>query len=98
MGVSRTVHSPKLQQQYNPAAPLEKNLTDAYKNSETILEKIIAQTQHVALRLRTMYVIDQFACEVKDPLVVAHWACLSSPTHNSVKINILSQGYETMCR
>ncbi|KAH7986829.1 hypothetical protein HPB52_024699 [Rhipicephalus sanguineus] len=47
---------------------------------------------------RTMYVIDQFACEVKDPLVVAHWACLSSPTHNSVKINILSQGYETMCR
>ncbi|XP_075554415.1 mediator complex subunit 17 isoform X2 [Dermacentor variabilis] len=67
-------------------------------HSEAILEKIIAQTQHVALRLRTMYVIDQFACEVKDPLVVAHWACLSSPTHNSVKINILSQGYETMCR
>lgn len=67
-------------------------------HGETILEKIIAQTQHVALRIRTMYVIDQYACEVKDPLVVAHWACLSSPVHNSVKINILSQGYETICR
>ncbi|KAK8777259.1 hypothetical protein V5799_029394 [Amblyomma americanum] len=67
-------------------------------HSQTILEKIIAQTQHVALRLRTMYVIDQYAMEVKDPLVVARWACLSSPTHNSVKINILSQGYETICR
>ncbi|CAN8000590.1 unnamed protein product [Ixodes hexagonus] len=67
-------------------------------HSETILEKIIAQTQHVVLRLRTMYVIDQYACEVKDPLVVAHWMCMSSPTHNSVKINIVSQGYETICR
>lgn len=66
--------------------------------TETILEKIIAQTQHVVLRLRTMYVIDQYASEVKDPLVVAHWMCMSSPTHNSVKINIVSHGYETICR
>ncbi|XP_064484913.1 mediator of RNA polymerase II transcription subunit 17-like isoform X2 [Ornithodoros turicata] len=67
-------------------------------HSETLLEKIIAQTQHVVMRLRTMSVIDQFASEVKDPLVVAHWMCMSSPINNSVKINILSQGYEVICR
>ncbi|XP_075721922.1 mediator complex subunit 17 isoform X5 [Rhipicephalus microplus] len=94
---SGPVGVPRKRHLAGPYAHDRHRLRDAL-HSETILEKIIAQTQHVALRLRTMYVIDQFACEVKDPLVVAHWACLSSPTHNSVKINILSQGYETMCR
>lgn len=45
-----------------------------------------------------MYMIDTFACEIKDPLIVAHWACLNSPTLSSVKINIMTHGYETICR
>lgn len=45
-----------------------------------------------------MYIIDTFACEIKDPLIVAHWACLNSPTLSSVKINIMTHGYETICR
>ncbi|KAF8774631.1 Mediator of RNA polymerase II transcription like protein [Argiope bruennichi] len=65
---------------------------------ETLLEQIIKQTRHVVLRLRTMMIIDTFACEIKDPLIVAHWLCLSSPTLSSVKINIMTLGYETMCR
>ncbi|GIY17893.1 mediator of RNA polymerase II transcription subunit 17, partial [Caerostris darwini] len=65
---------------------------------ETILEQIIKQTRHVVLRLRTMMIIDTFACEIKDPLIVAHWLSLSSPTLSSVKINIMTLGYESMCR
>ncbi|XP_035232454.1 mediator of RNA polymerase II transcription subunit 17-like [Stegodyphus dumicola] len=65
---------------------------------ESLLEQIIKQTRHVVLRLRTMYMIDTFACEIKDPLIVAHWACLNSPTLSSVKINIMTHGYETICR
>lgn len=66
--------------------------------SETILEQVIHQTQHVVLRLRTMYMIDTYACEIKDPLIVAHWVCLNSPNKSSVKINIMTHGYETICR
>ncbi|XP_015924688.1 mediator of RNA polymerase II transcription subunit 17 [Parasteatoda tepidariorum] len=65
---------------------------------ESLLDQIIKQTRHVVLRLRTMYIIDTFACEIKDPLIVAHWLCLNSPTLSSVKINIMTYGYETMCR
>uniref|UniRef100_T1JGQ6 Uncharacterized protein n=1 Tax=Strigamia maritima TaxID=126957 RepID=T1JGQ6_STRMM len=66
--------------------------------SETLLEQIIKQAQHVVLRLRTMYVIDTLAREIKDPLIVAHWNCLNSPTQSCVKINIVTHGYETVCR
>lgn len=64
----------------------------------SILEQIITQTQHDLLRLRTMYMIDALACEIKDPLIIAHWLCLNSTTKSSVKINIVSYGYETQCR
>lgn len=71
---------------------------DFCSNSETILEKIIAQTQHVVLRLGATVVIDQFATEVKDPLIVSHWVAMSSPTQHSVKLKLVSHGYENMCR
>lgn len=45
-----------------------------------------------------MYMIDQYACEIKDPLIVAHWVAMFSPTQNSVKVKLVSHGYETMCR
>lgn len=65
---------------------------------ETILEQIISQTQHDLLRLRSMYMIDTLASEIKDPIIVAHWLCLNSATKSSVKINIISYGYESLCR
>lgn len=66
--------------------------------SESLLEQIIHQAQHVVLRLRTQFVIDSLARELKDPLIVAHWNSLNSPTHSCVKINIMTHGYETICR
>lgn len=67
-------------------------------HSDTNLEQIIAQAQHVILRIRTLHTIDSLAKEVKDPCIVAHWMCLNSPTKSSVKVNIVSFGYEYLCR
>ena len=67
-------------------------------NYTSILEQFIAQTQHDLLRLRTMYMIDALACEIKDPLTIAHWLCLNSTTKSSVKINVVSYGYKTQYR
>lgn len=80
-----------------PEAYDKQAIADLSKN-ETILEQIIAQTQHDLLRLRTMYMIDTLAAEIRDPIIVAHWLCLNSATKSSVKINIVSYGYETLCR
>ncbi|KAL3225113.1 hypothetical protein MRX96_004694 [Rhipicephalus microplus] len=71
---SGPVGVPRKRHLAGPYAHDRHRLRDAL-HSETILEKIIAQTQHVALRLRTMYVIDQFACEgyetmCRTPLVI----------------------------
>lgn len=66
----------------------------------TILEQIIQQGQHAMLRLRTMYLIDSLAVEIQDPLIVPSWNYLSSPVETSVRIDLLSYGYEGMnnCR
>ena len=80
-----------------PEAYDRQTIAELSKN-ETILEQIIAQTQHDLLRLRTMYMIDTLASEIKDPIIVAHWLCLNSATKSSVKINIVSYGYESLCR
>ena len=66
--------------------------------SQTLLEQIIHQAQHFFMRLRTEYVLDTIAKEVKDPLIVSHWNALNSPTQSCVKINILSHGYDTIHR
>lgn len=65
---------------------------------QTLLEQIIRQVQHNFLRLRTMYVIDQLAAEFKDPLIVSHWNAFNSPTQSCVKINIVTQGYDSALR
>lgn len=54
--------------------------------SETLLEQIVRQAQHVVLRLRTIFVLDTLAREFKDPLITSHWSTLSSPTCSSVKV------------
>ncbi len=59
---------------------------------------MIHQAQHVVLRLRTMYVLDTLAREIKDPLVVAHWASLNAVTHSCVRLNFLSSGYDMTTR
>ena len=65
---------------------------------ETLLEQIIKQAQHVVLRLRTMFVLDTMARELKDPLITCHWGTLSSPTRTSVKVIIMTNGYDTILR
>ncbi|XP_063975646.1 mediator of RNA polymerase II transcription subunit 17 [Diachasmimorpha longicaudata] len=66
--------------------------------SQTLLEQIIQQAQHFFMRIRTEYVLDTIAKEVKDPLIVSHWNALNSPTQSCVKINIWTNGYDTVCR
>ncbi|XP_075225487.1 mediator complex subunit 17 [Lycorma delicatula] len=66
--------------------------------SQTLLEQIIQQAQHFFMRLRAEYVLDTIAKEVKDPLIVSHWNALNSPTQSCVKINIVTHGYDAVCR
>lgn len=66
--------------------------------SQTLLEQIIQQAQHFFLRIRTEYVLDTIIKEVKDPIIVSHWNALNSPTVSCVKINIMTHGYDTVCR
>ncbi|XP_027226461.2 mediator of RNA polymerase II transcription subunit 17 [Penaeus vannamei] len=77
---------------------MDRNQMTQMTKEKTLLEQIIRQVQHNFLRLRTMYVIDQLAAEFKDPLIVSHWNSFNSPTQSSVKINILSQGYDSVVR
>lgn len=69
-----------------------------FRYSENILEQIIRQGQHVVLRLRTMFVIDSIAREIRDPLIISHWNVLNSPTLSCVKIIIMTHGYDTLQR
>lgn len=64
--------------------------------SQTLLEQIIQQAQHFFMRLRTEYVLDTIAKEVKDPLIISHWNALNSPTQSSVRIVIISHGYDQL--
>lgn len=66
--------------------------------SQTLLEQIIQQAQHFLMRRRTEYVLDTIAKEVKDPLIISHWNTLNSPTQSSVKIVIVTHGYELLLR
>lgn len=66
--------------------------------SQTILEQIIQQAQHFFMRMRTEYVLDTITKEFKDPLIVSHWNSINSPTQSCVKINIMTHGYDAVCR
>ena len=59
--------------------------------NETLLEQIVKEAQHNFLRLRTMFVIDQLAQELKDPVIISHWNLFNSPTQSCVRINIVTQ-------
>lgn len=62
------------------------------------MEEIVHQAQHVVLRLRTMSVLDELAKEIKDPLVINHWASLNAVAHSCVRINLVSAGYDMTAR
>lgn len=80
-----------------PECTDRQTLIDCQK-TETLLEKITAQAQHLVLREQTMKVIDDLALEMNDPLIVAHWLTLNTPTLSSVKVNIVSYNYESLNR
>ncbi|KAK7066861.1 Mediator of RNA polymerase II transcription subunit 17 [Halocaridina rubra] len=77
---------------------MDRNQIIQMTKEKTLLEQIIGQVQHNFLRLRTMYIIDQLAAEFKDPLIVSHWNAFNSPTQSCVKINIVTQGYDSVLR
>ena len=62
--------------------------------TQTLLEQIIAQAQHIFMRKRTQYVLDTLARDVKDPQITSHWNAVNSPTMSCVKINITTHGYD----
>uniref|UniRef100_A0A6B2EPP0 Mediator of RNA polymerase II transcription subunit 17 n=1 Tax=Phlebotomus kandelakii TaxID=1109342 RepID=A0A6B2EPP0_9DIPT len=66
--------------------------------SQTLLEQIIAQAQHIFMRKRTQYVLDTLARDVKDPQIISHWNAMNSPTMSCVKIKIITHGYDTVYR
>lgn len=66
--------------------------------TQTLLEQIIAQAQHIFMRKRTQYVLDTLARDVKDPQIISHWNSMNSPTMSCVKINIITCGYDTVYR
>ncbi|XP_064623431.1 mediator of RNA polymerase II transcription subunit 17-like isoform X2 [Lineus longissimus] len=63
---------------------------------ETLLEQIIKQAKHTVLRQKTMQFLDEFSRITADPLIASHWNSLSSALESTVKINITSQGYDTV--
>lgn len=67
-------------------------------HQETMLEQIILQAQHVVLRRRTMFVLDTLAREIQDPLISCHLGSLSSPTRSTVKVIMMTVGYESILR
>ncbi|KAJ3659122.1 hypothetical protein Zmor_010828 [Zophobas morio] len=105
----RNTHHPFPHPATGPLGPSKKRMlagpmaADRYEllemtKSETLLEQIIKQAQHFFMRLRTEYVLDTIAKEVKDPLISSHWNTLNSPTQSCVKINISTHGYDALCR
>jgi hypothetical protein len=43
-----------------------------------------------------MQFLDEFSRITADPLIASHWNSLSSALESTVKINITSQGYDTV--
>jgi mediator of RNA polymerase II transcription subunit 17 len=63
-----------------PRAADRRSLMDM-ATRQTLLEQIIQQAQHVVLRLRTMFVLDTMAKDLKDPLITCHLGTLRGAIH-----------------
>jgi len=94
---SAPVGVPRKRRLAGPGAADRQSLLEMTQ-TETLLEQIVRQAQHVVLRLRTIFVLDTLAREFKDPLLTSHWSTLSSPTCSSVKVSVVSAGYDTIIK
>jgi len=94
---SAPVGVPRKRRAAGPGAADRQSLLEMTQ-TETLLEQIVRQAQHVVLRLRTIFVLDTLAREFKDPLLTSHWSTLSSPTCSSVKVSVVSAGYDTIIK
>ena len=94
---SAPVGVPRKRRAAGPGAADKQSLLEMTQ-TETLLEQIVRQAQHVVLRLRTIFVLDTLAREFKDPLLTSHWSTLSSPTCSSVKVSVVSAGYDTIIK
>ncbi|XP_055685044.1 mediator of RNA polymerase II transcription subunit 17 [Lutzomyia longipalpis] len=105
----RNTHHPFPHPASGPLGPSKKRMlagptaADRYEllemtKSQTLLEQIIAQAQHIFMRKRTQYVLDTLARDVKDPQIISHWNAMNSPTMSCVKIKIITHGYDTVYR
>merc|ERR1712112_736168 len=94
---SAPVGVPRKRRAAGPEAADKQSLLEMTQ-TETLLEQIVRQAQHVVLRLRTIFVLDTLAREFKDPLLTSHWSTLSSPTCSSVKVSVVSAGYDTIIK
>ncbi|VVC36022.1 Mediator complex, subunit Med17 [Cinara cedri] len=105
----RNTHQPFPHPSSGPLGPSKRravagpNAADRFEllemsKTHTLLEQIIEQAQHFFMRLRTEYVIDTLAKEVKDPIIISHWNSLNSPTQACVKVTIVSHGFDCICR
>lgn len=65
---------------------------------ESSLDMIVQQAQHLIMRQQTMNVIDTFAAQIKDPLIISHWFCLNSPTTSIVRVDIVSHNNDILGR
>lgn len=75
----------------------KQTILDATKQ-ESLIKQIVVQAQHQVLREQTIHVIDTFAKNIKDPIIVSHWFCLNSPNCSIVRVNIYSDNYESLGR
>lgn len=80
-----------------PSALDKQTLFDISKQ-DLPLHKIVNQAQHLIMRQQTMEVIDTFATNIKDPLIISHWFCLNSPTTSIVRVDIVSRSNEILGR
>ncbi|KAK2720313.1 mediator of RNA polymerase II transcription subunit 17-like [Artemia franciscana] len=80
-----------------PAGADYQSLLDIVKE-ETILEKIVKQGQHIVMRTRAAFLIDNLAKDIKDPCISSHWNIINSPILSTVKISIATHGYDSLWR
>lgn len=77
---------------------IDKQILCDISKQESSLDKIVNQAQHLIMRQQTMEVIDTFATQIKDPLIISHWFCLNSPTTSIVRVDIVSPNNEILGR
>ncbi|XP_070578830.1 mediator of RNA polymerase II transcription subunit 17-like [Ptychodera flava] len=69
-----------------------------FQQSECLLEKLLKQVRHKVLQTRVCAIIDNLARQLPDPCLLAHWSAANQNLQSSVKLQIMSSGYEQIGR